>query len=282
MSNIDNLMNFPVDIKYFEDFAYYRSTAMCSSPTQGSDGTYSPHSASDSGSFNFPDLLVTERKMSGQSLRRRKNIDKENIRKKETKVKRNERERRRVRRLADGFAKLRTVVPGNYKKLSKLDTLKNAMEYINGLASLLATDDGHHLKENFHENVTAAAQNQVISYFFLNEFLIPLCLELFFKASDTYQGPRSLRARGGFSPPIEKKTPDLSRNEVLTHITPPPPPPPPHTFFSTLLNFLQVIGKTEGIPVVLAFNTLTRIKLKLKYGAGIPEVVIIILVREVW
>ena len=91
------------------------------------------------------------------------------------------------------------------------------------------------------------------------------------------QGPRSLRARGGggLQPPPpnifvpEKKSlTGFSRNEVLTHITPPPPPPPtPTPFFSSLLNFLQVIGKTEGIPVVLAFNTLTRIKLKLKYGA---------------
>lgn len=73
--------------------------------------------------------------------RKPRKINISSARKATTKVRRNERERRRVRKLSDGFAKLKTVIPGNRKKLSKLDTLKNAVEYINNLATMLTAHD---------------------------------------------------------------------------------------------------------------------------------------------
>ena len=105
----------------------------CNSPNQSSDGSMSPppsKSSCDDDYFVFPD--------DGEGG---KDSDIKIKRKLECKVKRNERERRRVRRLADGFRKLREVVPGNYKKLSKLDTLRRALDYISSISELIETHD---------------------------------------------------------------------------------------------------------------------------------------------
>ena len=61
----------------------------------------------------------------------------------ETKHKRNERERRRVKKLSDAFISLRDSVPycvGD-KKLSKLETLKYALYYMYTLQTMLVEDD---------------------------------------------------------------------------------------------------------------------------------------------
>eukprot|EP00794_Sanderia_malayensis_P012847 gene12847-14169_t len=61
----------------------------------------------------------------------------------ETKHKRNERERRRVKKLSDAFISLRDSVPSciGDKKLSKLETLNYALCYMHNLSSMLYQDD---------------------------------------------------------------------------------------------------------------------------------------------
>ncbi|XP_076373249.1 achaete-scute homolog 1-like [Tachypleus tridentatus] len=58
-------------------------------------------------------------------------------------ARRNERERNRVRLVNRGFATLRQHVPGGTtkKKMSKVETLRSAVEYIKRLQQLLAEDD---------------------------------------------------------------------------------------------------------------------------------------------
>ncbi|EDV26903.1 uncharacterized protein TRIADDRAFT_54312 [Trichoplax adhaerens] len=57
-------------------------------------------------------------------------------------LRRNERERKRVERVNDGFARLRKHVPviGKRRKLSKAQTLRMAIDYIHHLKDLLADD----------------------------------------------------------------------------------------------------------------------------------------------
>ena len=60
-------------------------------------------------------------------------------------LRRNERERNRVRMINMTFARLRQHIPDGYcknknKKLSKVDTLRGAIDYINGLQDLLDED----------------------------------------------------------------------------------------------------------------------------------------------
>ena len=138
----------------------------CNSPNQNSDGSMSPppsREACDDAYFVFPDEDEGDRE---------KNPDTKMKRKLECKVKRNERERRRVRRLADGFRKLREVVPGNYKKLSKLDTLRRALDYISSISELLETHDSGNFDNGFTGmNFIKQERNQVIIFFLLLTFL---------------------------------------------------------------------------------------------------------------
>lgn len=65
-------------------------------------------------------------------------------------ARRNARERNRVKQVNNGFATLRQHIPSHIaagygdrgKKLSKVETLRMAVEYIRGLQRLLAEDDG--------------------------------------------------------------------------------------------------------------------------------------------
>ncbi|XP_013772255.1 achaete-scute complex protein T3-like [Limulus polyphemus] len=61
-------------------------------------------------------------------------------------AKRNERERNRVKLVNRGFAALRQHVPGGAtkKKMSKVETLRSAVEYIKMLQQLLRDDDENH------------------------------------------------------------------------------------------------------------------------------------------
>lgn len=164
-SLIEALSTLPSSEHYnFDDVSFEENNdetdslgSCCNSPNQSSEGSFSPvsHDLSsddaDSGYFMFPtksnlesriklELCEEDEDEISHSTSTDSSPDNKQIKRKlECKVKRNERERRRVRRLADGFRKLREVVPGNYKKLSKLDTLRRALEYMSGLAEVLDT-----------------------------------------------------------------------------------------------------------------------------------------------
>jgi Helix-loop-helix DNA-binding domain. len=171
----------------------------CNSPNQSSEGPFSPvsHDSSsddaDSGYFMFPTKSNLESRI---KLELCEDEDLENAiptdtsipdnkqikRKLECKVKRNERERRRVRRLADGFRKLREVVPGNYKKLSKLDTLRRALEYMSSLADVLDTQSLGRYNQAF-SGMAALIKNeevQVHIYIFFFSKLLLCWVNLFF------------------------------------------------------------------------------------------------------
>ena len=64
--------------------------------------------------------------------------------------KRNERERMRVRNVNDGYARLRDHLPiePTEKRLSKVETLRGAINYIKFLQSLLDNGTGENQKEN--------------------------------------------------------------------------------------------------------------------------------------
>lgn len=82
---------------------------------------------------------VTSKKRASRGRRTRKGSQRSG----ETKHKRNERERRRVKKLSDAFINLRDSVPycvGD-KKLSKLETLKYALYYMYTLSGMLYEDD---------------------------------------------------------------------------------------------------------------------------------------------
>ncbi|XP_057314334.1 achaete-scute homolog 1a-like [Hydractinia symbiolongicarpus] len=149
------LLNLPTELSSFEQFQSIKledvnecetdslgsccssptqsNSSDCSSPTQASDDSLSssPGKSSDD-FFTFP-LCYNE--SSEKSSKGKKASRTEN------KVKRNERERRRVRRLAEGFRRLRSVVPGNAKKLSKLQTLQTALQYMFELSETIAAED---------------------------------------------------------------------------------------------------------------------------------------------
>lgn len=170
-SLISALTSIPVEVFDFDEVSFEDDHhddnesidslgSCCNSPNQSSDGSFSPNPTessscdeSSSSYFIFPTNSSCDGPKPINSTPKLEGAEK-GKRKMECKVKRNERERRRVRRLADGFRKLREVVPGNYKKLSKLDTLKRALDYMSGLSDLLqmhasSQSYGH---DSFYEN----------------------------------------------------------------------------------------------------------------------------------
>ena len=117
----------------------------CSSPTESSNsGTASPSSltSTDEEQEYFTFAKYPVKKCKSWTKKNADLTDIEKIRQKnETKVKRNIRERMRIKKLQDGFKKLQTVVPGDSKKLSKLDTLRYALDYIKTLTIMLQQHD---------------------------------------------------------------------------------------------------------------------------------------------
>ena len=84
-------------------------------------------------------------------------------------ARRNERERKRVRQVNAGFQQLKKHVPhrGDKKKMSKVDTLRAATEYIGYLARLLTTDgdsskptDARHPYRQCHSHQMVPSQPQ--------------------------------------------------------------------------------------------------------------------------
>ena len=156
----------------------------CSSPAQTSDSSLSPGSSQspvedpESGYFIFPTsyIDIPARVKTSVTGHRKVKVEGEKAKRKtECKIKRNERERRRVRRLADGFKKLRTVVPGECKKLSKLDTLKYAMSYINGLSTLLEAHDVQVMQEVLTMNIPQII-DQPVNIFFISSITSCVCI----------------------------------------------------------------------------------------------------------
>ena len=129
------------------------SGSFCSSPrsplspvSQSTSGPSSPELPLSS----LPILTTIKSEPSGQTVssckkrqRSRKGTRKPTQRSGASKFKRNERERRRVKKLADGFINLRDAVPHcrGDKKMSKLDTLRNALNYMHYLTSIVHEDD---------------------------------------------------------------------------------------------------------------------------------------------
>ncbi|XP_051176227.1 uncharacterized protein LOC127291257 [Leptopilina boulardi] len=78
-------------------------------------------------------------------------------------ARRNARERNRVKQVNDGFTKLRSYIPNHVaagygdrgKKLSKVETLRMAVEYIRGLKKLLADADGVDYDFNIEQGMMA-------------------------------------------------------------------------------------------------------------------------------
>ena len=155
----------------------------CSSPIQSSCGSLSPanEDITDNLSCGVTGFVFPVKQESGSELaltpprktrRSRKIRTEEEIlrRKGESKVKRNQRERRRVKRLADGFQKLKKVVPGceENTKMSKLDTLRGALDYIYELVMLVQADDAKRLYEQqmrqaeFPSSIPSPIQGQTI------------------------------------------------------------------------------------------------------------------------
>jgi len=127
----------------------YATSSSCGSPFS-SGSSLSP--------LNSPDPITTDQQLFnvgnvkcesqlGDTTKKRasrgRRTRKSSQRSGETKHKRNERERRRVKKLSDAFISLRDSVPycvGD-KKLSKLETLKCALYYMYSLSSMLYEDD---------------------------------------------------------------------------------------------------------------------------------------------
>ena len=134
-----------------------------SSPSHYSSSSYcsSPFSSGSSGSpLHSPDPALTDQQLFGSAANeceqeqvrsvttkkrasRSRRVRKSSQRSGETKHKRNERERRRVKKLSDAFASLRDSVPYcvGEKKLSKLETLKYALYHMHTLSRMLFEDD---------------------------------------------------------------------------------------------------------------------------------------------
>ena len=110
----------------------------CSSPTESNNsGTASPSllTSTDEEQEYFTFAKYPVKKCKSRTKKNADLTDIEKIRQKnETKVKRNIRERMRIK-------KLQTVVPGDSKKLSKLDTLRYALDYIKTLTIMLQQHD---------------------------------------------------------------------------------------------------------------------------------------------
>ena len=81
-------------------------------------------------------------------------------------ARRNERERNRVRHINSTFDNLRKHLPcsGRKRKLSKVDTLKTAVKYINHLQQILeSTSDGETIKKDALKAQVAADNNNVLT-----------------------------------------------------------------------------------------------------------------------
>ena len=128
---------------------HYSTSSSCSSPFS-SGSSLSPLNSPDP-SFTDQQLFgvgtVKSETETGSGTKKRgtrsRRTRKSSQRSGETKHKRNERERRRVKKLSDAFISLRDSVPycvGD-KKLSKLETLKYALYYMYTLSRMLYEDD---------------------------------------------------------------------------------------------------------------------------------------------
>ena len=134
-----------------------------------------PHQRGDDGPT---DVLRTSTKLSlmapvlGQTRRRRAATS---AKQKEPAVvaRRNARERKRVKLVNDGFMRLRKHVPTDpkNKKLSKVKTLRSAIDYIRQLQHVLAMANKHQLEP---EHQPAASQNQ--SWITASDFVSTLSL----------------------------------------------------------------------------------------------------------
>ncbi|XP_061468756.1 achaete-scute homolog 3 [Rhineura floridana] len=77
--------------------------------------------------------------------------------------KRNERERQRVKCVNEGYAKLRHHLPAEYleKRLSKVETLRAAIKYIQYLQSVLYNDSEEDSREAHHSSEDSSQSNHV-------------------------------------------------------------------------------------------------------------------------
>jgi len=99
-------------------------------------------------------------------------------------ARRNERERNRVRQVNAGFDRLRDHVPQGRRnrKLSKVDTLRAAVEYIAHLQAILGGHPDDSLSptsaiadvENYLDSAPATAESDVISSWYLNARCAPV------------------------------------------------------------------------------------------------------------
>lgn len=80
---------------------------------------------------------------------------------------RNERERKRVKNVNEGFKKLRDHIPNNEKKMSKVETLRSAVKYIKELEELLhgpgtnSTSNTDFLFNFIHQNASSSLQQAI-------------------------------------------------------------------------------------------------------------------------
>jgi len=139
---LNDLFNIPSIEDEVNDLHNDSFGSCCSSPTQTTDSCSPVISSQDEDSGNECFFFPAQVKLECEEISNQYKNDKVK-RKTETKIKRNERERRRVRRLAEGFKKLKTVVPGDSVKLSKLETLKMALDYIKTLSETLEQQQQH-------------------------------------------------------------------------------------------------------------------------------------------
>ncbi|KAF2358561.1 Myc-type basic helix-loop-helix (bHLH) domain, partial [Trinorchestia longiramus] len=132
------------------------------SPHRGNEGKTAPYVSSSSQSptaFSPPNLAL-KRKFSDEdsddseteSCKRRINFAVNYVVSPQpvSISRRNARERNRVKQVNNGFAALRQHIPSaaKAKKISKVDTLKQAVEYIQNLQQLLAENDEALMKEH--------------------------------------------------------------------------------------------------------------------------------------
>ncbi|CAG2110280.1 unnamed protein product [Medioppia subpectinata] len=128
-----------------------------SSPSSAMSGQMSPTASSMSSSMGSPELLRCKRRINfgglGYAIPQTQPA---------TVARRNERERNRVKMVNMGFATLRQHVPNGIKnkKMSKVETLRSAVDYIRELRELL----GEHDHDDFTSNDTHCIDNlQVLS-----------------------------------------------------------------------------------------------------------------------
>ena len=79
-------------------------------------------------------------------------------------VRRNLRERTRVRGVNDGFGKLKQYVPNMRNKSSKVETLRGAIEYIKQLKELLGEEMNDNSKKAEYDDCTGMINISVILF----------------------------------------------------------------------------------------------------------------------